>query len=94
VDQHATARQRDHGPGKAAQGSARVKVMGERLGTYYARNAASAGSIAIANTRFAARINVINWGVMGMRSRWRDDLLYSRERTECRRDKGFASRLF
>jgi hypothetical protein len=43
MKQQATARQRDHGPGKAAQGSARVKVTEERFGTYNAGNEASPG---------------------------------------------------
>ena len=60
VNQQATARQRDDGPGKAAQGSARVKVMDERFGTYYAGIPASAGSAAMTNTRFDARINATN----------------------------------
>jgi hypothetical protein len=67
VNQQATARQRDHGPGKAghgpgkaAQGSGRVKVMEEKFGTYYAGNAASPGSATMTNTRFSARINATN----------------------------------
>jgi hypothetical protein len=94
VNQKATARQCDHSPGKAAQGSVPVKVTGKRFGTYYAGNTASSGSLAMANTRFTARINVTNWGVMSTRNRWRDDVLYSRESTECHRGRGFASKLF
>jgi hypothetical protein len=60
VNQQATARQRYHAPGKAAQGSARMKVMAEKFGTYYAGIAASPGSAAMANTRFIVRINATN----------------------------------
>lgn len=58
MDQQATARQRDHGPRKAAQGSARVKVRVERSDTHYAGIAANPGSVTMANIRFRARIIV------------------------------------
>jgi hypothetical protein len=47
-------------PRKSCSGSAQVKVMAERFGTYYIGSAASSGSATIMSIRFIARINATN----------------------------------
>jgi hypothetical protein len=84
--------QRDNGPGKAAQGSDRMKSWDVRH--VLCRENDEPGFSHQGESEIESAGQCDNLAVMSMRSRWCGDVFYSRQRTACPRGVGLPPRVF